>query len=161
MGRDEKYHPRPRHIYALIFSGRRCYVGQTVSPRRRWAQHRVLWRRHRFTPIVLARIVGTHQDAEEHEYAWRIAAYQRGWRVYGRPGVFVNPTTRATARRWALSRACRWPEGVSPPRTGLLGWMVLGLALVLGWALYWGPLRPLLPWVERLCTWAFAVLGRS
>lgn len=164
MGRDEKYHPRERHLYALIFSGRRCYVGQTVDTRRRWNQHRALWRQP-FTPVVLASLVGTHADAEEHEYAWRIAAHQRGWRVYGKPGVFVNPMRRAHGRRWALARACRWPEGIGAPRgrfRGLwVGFWVLVVLAALAWAFHAGPLRPFAPALERWAPFQVSIDNRS
>jgi hypothetical protein len=112
VSRAQKYHPRPRALYALVFSQESAvYVGQSVDAHRRRQQHALPsggWQRP-FDFVVLGHCVGTQADAETHEYAWRLVAASRGWRVYGRPpNIVVNPRRRRTWDRWRLSWRLQW-----------------------------------------------------
>lgn len=110
-GRSQKYHARPRHIYALLFEAAGCcYVGQTVDLHQRARQHqRGDWAQD-FVLVPLALVQGTEAEAADHEMAWRLAAQRRGWRIYaGPPGVIVDPRRRATWSQRRLARRCRWP----------------------------------------------------
>ncbi len=99
--RNQKYLPRPRHLYALFFEGG-CYLGQTVDLLNREKQHRSPrggWQGRPFQFVPLGQVVGTQADAEVHEYAWRYKAFQKGWRIYAKPpGVLIRDPRRRTTR---------------------------------------------------------------
>lgn len=124
-GRSEKYHRRQRAIYALKFSGRRVYIGQTVDLHSRRSQHRRAWS-ETFEPLILEQATGTHDDLIELEYAWRLVARRAGFRILASPGVIVDPRRRATPNRWALARSRRWPEANGH------SWFFRGIAWVTG-----------------------------
>lgn len=142
------HHPRGslrrqrRWLYALLFSRRRCYIGQTTDPRRRWREHAHAWRLA-FRPLLLGSVVGTYAAAEDMEHAWRFAAWRAGLRIYADPaaGYFVNPKRQMSAHRYALARACRWP---CPWYRRLFRFLVPALALAL-LALAFAAARPFLP----------------
>lgn len=112
FGRNQKYLKRQRHIYALVFSGNRVYIGQSVDIKRRSGQHNAYaggWH-EQFEMIHLSTMYGTHFEAEDHEYAWRYKAGCSGFRVYGKPGLFINPRRRMTwKRKWIAWTAKKWP----------------------------------------------------
>lgn len=83
---------RDRWIYALLFSGRRCYIGQSVNLSRRFKSHSAPsggWDEE-FEILVLGRVTGTEWDAIWFEYAWRWKAHQAGWSVYSRPKILIE-----------------------------------------------------------------------
>ncbi|ENB4166117.1 GIY-YIG nuclease family protein [Stenotrophomonas maltophilia] len=92
--RNQKYLPRPRHLYGLFFDNGCCYVGQTVDLKQREQQHRSArggWQGRRFSFVPLSSMTGTQADAEAHEYAWRYKAFQHGWRIYSKPpGILIR-----------------------------------------------------------------------
>lgn len=112
-GRSEKYHRRPRHLYALIFDDRHVYVGQTIDLEQRRRQHAKRWPEP-FTMLPLAVIEGTCADAVEHEYAWRLLAERRGLTVLADVGVTIRPHLRFTEARGRLADNLRWPSQPSP-----------------------------------------------
>lgn len=93
MGRSEKYHQLPRHIYALVFPNRYVYIGQTKDLKRREAQHRnarkLPWGTQNFHMVHLTTVVATTLEAEDHEYAWRYTAFRHGHNVYILPPNIV------------------------------------------------------------------------
>jgi len=100
-----------RFLYALIFPGHRCYIGQTTRLQQRWGEHRRAWPEP-FEPLLLGSIVGTYDEAVDYEHAWRFRAADNGFRVYGEAGgdYFVNPRRQMNADRYAIARHCRWPR---------------------------------------------------
>lgn len=116
--RDQKYWPRDRVLYALLFPNGCCYIGQSVDPRKREAQHRSAsggWSMP-FDLIVLGTCHGTQAEASDHEHAWRLAAVAHGWRVYALPpGVLCNPARQASLQHHRLSKRFRkrWPRAHS------------------------------------------------
>lgn len=111
---------RPRFIYVLGFADGSCYVGQTVRPKMRHAEHQDLWKRP-FTMTVVDRIQGTYKDAEDLEFAWRYIAQQQGHPVYGQPGVLVQPSRRMDDRRLAMARQVKWRKLKTPATTAPWG----------------------------------------
>lgn len=109
--RDQKYHARPRVLYALLFGNGCCYIGQTVDPRKREAQHRSPaggWR-YAFSFVPLGTFHGTQAQAADHERAWRLAAVAHGWQVYAKPpAILCNPARQASFRHHWLSWRLRW-----------------------------------------------------
>lgn len=135
--RDQKYHPRPRHLYALLFPNGCAYIGQTVDLRKREQQHRRPaggWRGQSFTCVHLGTVETTQAVAEDYEHAWRYTAHQAGWRIYAKPpGVVVNPRRQMTSQRYALARSLRWPTQHSrSPVAAVRSWSVWKW---LGWGL--------------------------
>jgi len=117
MGR-EKYENRQRHVYALTFQGRphACYIGQSVAPHRRLAQHRLSGDWDGLGAISLTPLAvysGTRETVEGWEMVWRVRAHQRGWRVYGGAnddGPYrVDPMKRAQREHLRAAKLCRWP----------------------------------------------------
>lgn len=100
-----------RYLYALLFAGHRCYIGQTTRPQQRWSEHRRAWREP-FKPLLLGSVIGTYDEAADHEHAWRFKADANGFRVYGQAGAdyFVHPERQMDAHRYAIARHCRWPR---------------------------------------------------
>lgn len=109
--RSQKYHARVRVLYALLFPSGHCYIGQTVDPKQREAQHRSAaggWYRP-FQLVILGSCHGTQEQASDHERAWRLAAVAHGWQVYAKPpGIVCNPARQASFRHHALSHRLRW-----------------------------------------------------
>lgn len=111
MSGIEKYRIRKRYLYVLIFKkSNRCYVGQSVNPKRRDRQHAQTWGKEKYTMFILNAIYGNYADAEEFEYAWRYKAYQKGIDVYGLPGIIVKPQNRMTPERQAIAKKLKWPR---------------------------------------------------
>lgn len=112
--RNQKYLPRPRHLYGLFFDNGCCYVGQTVDLKQREQQHRSArggWQGRRFSFVPLSSMTGTQADAEAHEYAWRYKAFQHGWRIYSKPpGILIrDPRRRTTGYVKSLAAGYAWP----------------------------------------------------
>lgn len=112
--RDQKYHDRPRTLYALLFNNGACYIGQSIDAQARLAQHRSPrggWCGADFNMVELAKVIGTQLECEDYEYAWRYKAFKAGWVVYGKPpNVVINPTRRMTIKRRFLALKLRWPK---------------------------------------------------
>lgn len=109
----EKYHLRPRHLYALVFPGRRVYIGQTVDLKRRAYQHRRSWHEP-FEVLPLIEVTGTELQVEDWEFAWRYVAQRAGKIVLarargGEPFIVRDPRARMTAERYRIARGLRWP----------------------------------------------------
>lgn len=112
-GRSEKYHPRERVIYALLFRTGYAYIGQSANVVEREKQHRRPaggWLGRPFTLVVLEHARCTRAQAEELEHAWRLKANMAGWGIYAKPpDTPCNPWSRATARHRWLALWRRWP----------------------------------------------------
>lgn len=154
-GRSQKYHPRDRHLYALLFQDGGCYVGQSVDVAQREKQHRGRaggWGRP-FQCIPLGSIHGTEEQAKDYEHAWRHVAASNGWRIYAKPpGLVVNHRRQMTPKRYLIAQGLRWPREHARRRgfgggvvMTLLKWsIVLSLLLVA-----WNVLVPLLALLLR------------
>lgn len=137
--RDQKYHPRPRHLYALLFENGCAYIGQTVNLRQREQQHRRPaggWGGKAFQCVHLGTVEDTEAVAVDFEHAWRHVAAQAGWRIYAKPpGVVVNHRRQMTPQHYALARSLRWPSSHSRSMLGAArswsAWRWMGLGLVL------------------------------
>lgn len=129
--RDQKYHARPRHLYALLFSNGCAYIGQTVNLRQREQQHRRPaggWGGKTFQCVHLGTLEDTEAVAVDFEHAWRHVAAEAGWRIYGKPpGVVVKHHRQMSARRYELARQLRWP---TTHRRRWSVWRWLGLGVV-------------------------------
>lgn len=135
--RDQKYHDRPRTLYALLFNNGACYIGQSIDAQERLTQHRSPrggWCGASFKMIELGTVIGTQLECEDYEYAWRYKAYKAGWVVYGKPpNVVINPTRRLTLKRRAFALTLRWPSKYSrcarlwPWTVGILALTVLAI----------------------------------
>ena len=141
LGRSQRYHRRPRTIYALVFhGGQACYIGQSVDLDERVAQHRRPqggWAGAPFEVVTLEVADATEAEAVELEYAWRLVAHRKGYFIYGKPGVVVDPRRRATLSRRFKSWVRRWPKDApqaSQPRVGL--WVSLSLMLAGLWLMW-------------------------
>lgn len=140
--RDQKYHPRPRHLYALLFSNGCAYIGQTVDLKTREQQHRRPaggWGRQEFECVHLGTVQDTQAVAEDFEHAWRHVANKAGWHIYAKPpGVVVNPSRQMTLQRYALARRLRWPSQHYRSITAKAAswrvwrWLAWGLGVCLG-----------------------------
>lgn len=121
MSRAQKYHSRPRHLYALLFANRHCYVGQSVDLKRRNREHKRDWPDD-FEMIHLGTMQGSQAQAEEYEYVWRWKAHRAGWRNYGKDPttgkVFVirNPEWRMQPQHYRIADGLRWPKHISNQR---------------------------------------------
>lgn len=118
--RNQKYLPRPRHLYGLFFNNGCCYVGQTVDLKQREQQHRSSrggWQGQPFSFVPLSSMTGTQADAELHEYAWRYKAFQKGWRIYSKPpGILIrDPRRRMTWHMKSLAHGFAWPANALAP----------------------------------------------
>ena len=115
MSRAQKHHSRPRHLYALLFANRHCYVGQSVDLKRRSREHKRDWPDD-FEMIHLGTMQGSQAQAEEYEYAWRWKAHRAGWRNYGKDPktgkVFVirNPEWRMQPQHYHIAKGLKWPQ---------------------------------------------------
>lgn len=118
MSRAQKYHTRPRHLYALLFDNRYCYVGQSVDLKRRGREHERDWP-EQFEMIHLGTMQGSQAQAEDYEYAWRWKAHRAGWRLYGKQArtgsVFVigNPRSRMLPQHYRIADGLKWPRNTS------------------------------------------------
>jgi len=134
--RNQKYLPRPRHLYGLFFDNGCCYVGQTVDLKQREQQHRSArggWQGRRFSLVPLSSMTGTQADAELHEYAWRYKAFQKGWLIYSKPpGLVIRKLRKNTTvqMRW-LASGYTWPA-TAPTPTG--GWSMRSSGI--GWTVF-------------------------
>lgn len=155
MGRSQKYQPRKRYIYALLFHHTHCaYIGQSIHPYKRLKQHELPsggWCNQSFQMVVLGDITGTQSDAEVYEQAWRLKAVQSGWGVYGLPpNVRVDPRRKANMYVRATAMRLSWPREHLPPNTPwkrALAWIaglyalatVLWFAVQYPWGTVFGP----------------------
>lgn len=135
MSRAQKYHSRPRHLYALMFDNRHCYVGQTIALKRREAEHKRDWGRP-FRMVHLGTIEGTQALAEAHEYAWRWKAHRAGWRNYGknRAGeVFIisDPNRRMLREHHRIAADLKWPQKESQGIDGKRWLLLVASALLI------------------------------
>lgn len=92
MGYLENMDVRERAVYALIFADERCYIGQSIDPKRRFKQHGFPssgWDES-FQPVILQTDYHNVWNANRLEFAWRWAAHLAGWRVYAKPGEFFD-----------------------------------------------------------------------
>ena len=112
-GRDQKYLPRDRHLYALLFQDGGCYVGQSVDVGQREKQHRSRtggWGRD-FQCVHLGTIHGSEDQAKDHEHAWRHVAASNGWRIYAKPPrMVVNHRRQMSPRRYVIAKGLKWPR---------------------------------------------------
>lgn len=136
MGRSQKYHPRKRTLYALLFPNGHCYIGQTADPKQREQQHRRPtggWNRP-FDFQVLGEMVGTETQAADYECAWRLCAQASGWRIYGKPpGIVVNPRRVANGTHNRLARTLRWPLETAQKTMSWWPWVIGALLQVAAW----------------------------
>jgi hypothetical protein len=111
--RSQKYRARPRHLYALLFADG-CYIGQSVNPQARAAQHRRPaggWCGRRFRLVLLGTVNGSEAEAKDYEHAWRLKAQAHGWQVYALPpGIVCDPRRQATFKHRRISWTLRWPR---------------------------------------------------
>lgn len=121
LGRGQKYHARPRHLYALLFEDGFAYIGQSVDLRQRESQHRRPaggWCGKPFRCLPLAVIHGTEEQARHYEHAWRHAANKHGWAIYAKPpGIRVDHRRQMTWYRYCLAWTLRWPRTYIRNRT--------------------------------------------
>ena len=108
----EAYRSRKRYIYALVFKhDKSCYIGQSVNPKKRLQQHLAPsggWNLSYLNMVVLYEFEGTKEQGEHLEYAYRLKAHRRGWKIYGLPHVYINPNKRATSAQWWTSLRLPW-----------------------------------------------------
>jgi len=110
----QKYTPRKRYLYALIFDRKRVYIGQSIDLGRRYREHSRDWC-WPFHLVPLGSIRGTYADAEEYEYAWRYRAGREGFRVLGKSqdnsDIYeIDPRRRMNHDRYRIASTLRWPE---------------------------------------------------
>jgi hypothetical protein len=126
MGREQKYKIRTRHLYALIFADRYCYIGQTSDLKRRYQQHKRAWLMG-FEFMPLASIEGTQADGEEHEYSWRYKAMKAGYGVYGKNRAgetfVIDPRRRMNIHRRMLASRMKWPGPAHLKNYNWLWWL--------------------------------------
>lgn len=112
--RSQKYHTRPRTLYALLFDNGCCYIGQSADPSERENQHRRPaggWCGRPFKFIALGVVDGTEAQAMEYEYAWRLKAQAHSWLVYAKPpGLTCDPRRRSTPERRRIAMSLAWPR---------------------------------------------------
>lgn len=129
----EAYRSRKRYIYALVFKhDKSCYIGQSVNPKRRLQQHlgpKGGWNISYLDMIVLHEFQGTKEQGEHLEYAYRLKAHRRGWKIYGLPHVYINPKKRATFAHFKTSLTLPWPKAMGSRRLWWL-WSVVPLGAI-------------------------------
>lgn len=110
--RDQKYHARERHLYALKFKSGAVYIGQTVDMERRRKEHESIaggWPRA-FEFQHLSTIQGTQLEAEDHERAWRYVAASHGHQIFAKPpGIVVDCRRQQTPNSLKLAKTLPWP----------------------------------------------------
>lgn len=125
--RDEKYHQRERHIYALLFNNNAVYIGQTVSLSRRQKEHESNaggWPRS-FEFKYLATVNGTKELAEDHERAWRYVAASNGHKIYAKPpGIVVNCRYQQTVSSRQIAKHLQWPVAKKGGWGELIDWVI-------------------------------------
>lgn len=113
-GRSQKYHARPRQLYALLFENGCAYIGQSIDVREREQQHRRPaggWGGKPFQCVLLGVVHGTEAQAKDHEHAWRHVAHKQGWTIYAKPpGLVVNHRRQMSLYRYLLAWTLRWPR---------------------------------------------------
>jgi len=116
MSQWKKHQSISRHLYALVWEDKICYIGQTVDLKRRAKEHQNDDAWNCFGPFVMYELgvkQGTRLEIEEWEYAWRMKAQWKGYRIVGGSDIggpyFVNPSKRSTASRIVKAHTCKWP----------------------------------------------------
>lgn len=131
-GRSQKYHDRPRTLYALLFPSGHAYIGQSVDVVKREQQHRRPaggWCGQPFRCVVLETRPCTELEAADLEHAWRLKAARNGWRIYAKPPcMVVDPQRQATLKHSSLAVMRSWPWQHSRTKTRRL---VAGVVIVL------------------------------
>lgn len=137
-GRSQKYHPRSRQLYALLFDNGCAYIGQSIDASERERQHRRGsggWSGKPFQCVQLATIDGTEDQAKDYEHAWRHKAAKNGWTIYGKPpGMVVNHLNQMNLKRYLLAWSLRWPAQHSRNRKWRIG-LILLVVGALSWLL--------------------------
>lgn len=140
-GRSQKYHARPRKLYALLFDNGCAYIGQSVDLKEREQQHRRPaggWWGIPFQCVPLGVVHDTEERAKEYEHAWRHKAAKNGWTIYAKPpGIKVNHHHQMSLRRYMLAWSLRWPKEHSRNKNGLGRWIALALAILACTYLLW------------------------
>lgn len=132
-GRSQKYHARPRQLYALLFEKNGCaYIGQSVDVKEREQQHRRAsggWCGKPFVCVHLGEIQGTEEQAKDYEHAWRHKASQHGWYIYAKPpAMVVDHRRQMTLKHYALAWSLKWPKQHSRnPWAQKLWWLAVPL----------------------------------
>lgn len=112
-GRSQKYHPRDRHLYALLFADGGCYIGQSVDVAQREKQHRSRaggWGRD-FQCVHLGSIHGSEDQAKDYEHAWRHVAAKNGWHIFAKPPrLVVNHRRQMSPGRYLIAQGLKWPR---------------------------------------------------
>lgn len=149
---NEALRRRHRVLYALFWKKRGlAYVGQTVDPDRRKAEHAKGWDEP-FDFVPLGAIEGTRADGEEMEYAYRWRAYRAGWTVVAKTRedvafVIKNPGARMNGHRHGLAKRLTWPKSWRRihPLAWLRDWLTIqAAALACVWLVLLTPIpRPL------------------
>jgi predicted GIY-YIG superfamily endonuclease len=120
-GRSQKYHARPRQLYALLFENGCAYIGQSIDVKERERQHRRPaggWCGKPFQCVLLGVVHGTEEQAKHHEHAWRHVAHKRGWTIYAKPpAMVVNHRRQMSLYRYLLAWTLRWPREHNRNRT--------------------------------------------
>ena len=129
--RDQKYHARERHLYALKFKSGAVYIGQTVNMERRRKEHESIaggWP-SAFEFQHLSTIQGTQLEAEDHERAWRYVAASHGDQIFGKPpGIVVDCRRQQTPSSLKLAKTLRWSDPRMPMSQRV--WNVVHAALL-------------------------------
>lgn len=121
-GRSQKYHARPRQLYALLFDNGCAYVGQSIDVLEREKQHRRPaggWGGKPFQCVHLGVVNDTEERAKEYEHAWRHKAAKNGWTIYAKPpAMVVDHHRQMNLRRYMLAWSLRWPKQYTRNKKG-------------------------------------------
>ena len=128
LGRSQRYHRRPRTIYALVFhGGQACYIGQAEdlneAVERHCRPHADGWTGSGFDVIELEAVMATPHDAIELVQVWHVVAWRRGLSVLrvpcdpDDPIGQLDPARRPTWTQVFRSWTRPWPSGASRPLT--------------------------------------------
>ena len=131
-GQSQKYHARPRQLYALLFENGCAYIGQSVDVKTREQQHRRTsggWGDKSFQCVPLETVEGTEKEARDYEHAWRHKAAKNGWSIYAKPpAIIVDHRKQMTIKRYLLAKQLRWPVPHSRHRSWRRGLTLLVFA---------------------------------
>lgn len=129
----EAYYKRKRYLYAL-FVMNAVYIGQSVNPHKRLKQHLLKsggWNMSLHME-VLTSIEGTREDADFLERAYRLKAVRLGYKVFGKPHVFIDPNRQATFAQRIKSYRLPWPKNwrKGPQWRFPFGWLFLSVPVI-------------------------------